>query len=189
MNDQSRPGWWPYIVAALMPVAGGVLFIVILVTGILSTGRNFSRVIVPGRGDIDLKDDGKYSIFHEHHSVIGDRVFSAEKGVPGLDVSLYSKETGLPVPLEKPVASHTYSTGAHSGVAVFKFHIVQPGTYTLVASYPEGVSGSETVLAVGKGFAGRIVMIVLGSQATIFGSLGLGVLIALFTFVRRSKRP
>ena len=39
-KNKFRPGWWPYIVAGLMPIAGGVLFIVILVAGILSTGRH-----------------------------------------------------------------------------------------------------------------------------------------------------
>jgi hypothetical protein len=68
-----------------------------------------------------------------------------------------------------------------------EFTIEKPGLYELSAWYPEGQEGPEVVLAIGRGFTGKLMRTVLGGLAILFGSLIVGVTIAVKTFLKRRK--
>ncbi len=193
MNEQAiRPGRWLYGLAAVIFLSGWGLFGVILWKSLSGIGERLQQVVVPGTAEVSLPKPGKYTIFHEYQSVVGSRIYSMAQDIPGLECSLQNKATGAPVELSRSVSSSSYSVGGRSGVSFMDFHIGQPGTYLLSAAYPEGVSGPETVLAVGQGVGLRIVAGVLGSLAAVFGCIGLAVAIAVYTGVKRykaSRRP
>jgi hypothetical protein len=186
MNGQEiRPSRWLYGLAALVFVSGWGLFAVFLWRNLSGIGEDFQRVIVPGKSDITLAKPGKYTVFHEYRSVIGTRVFSGERYVSGLECRLASKATGVEVPLSRSLASATYNFGGRSGVSMLDFRIDTPGVYEFWAGYEGTGEGPQVVLAVGQGFGLRIVTTVLGSLAIVFGCIGLAVLIAVYTAVKR----
>ena len=188
MNGQEiRPGRWLYGLAAVIIVAGWALFVVILWKSLSGLDEGLQQVVVPGTAQLNLAKPGSYTIFHEYESVVGNRIYSSSRGVPGLECTLRSKATGAPVELSGSHSNSTYSLPSRSGVSLLDFRIEHPGIYVLSASYPAGQEGGEVVLAVGQGFGLRIVTGILGSLAVVFGCIGLSVAIAVYTGVKRYK--
>ena len=185
--QEIRPGKWLYGLAAVIFVAGWALFAVILWKSLSGIGEGMQQVVVPGSAELTLAKPGSYTIFHEYESVVGSRIYSASRGVPGLECSLRSKATGASVEISPSHSNSTYSMARRSGVSVLDFRIDQPGIYILTAGYPSGQEGAETVLAVGQGIGLRIVGGILGSMAVVFGCIGLSVAIAVYTGVKRYR--
>jgi hypothetical protein len=168
-------------------VTGWALFVVILWSSIRGMGEGLKQVVVPGESELTLNKPGSYTIFHEYESVVGTRIYSSSRGVPGLECSLRSKATGAQVELLRSSSNTTYSMGGRSGTAYLTFHIEQPGVYVLSAQYPECREGDETVLAVGHGVGTRIVGGVLGSMAALGVCILLAVGIGVYTGVMRYR--
>ncbi len=187
VEQKIRPGRWLYVVAGVFFVAGWAFFVVILWTSISGIGEGLKQVVVPGEAELTLDKPGSYTIFHEYESVVGHRIYSSNRGVPGLECSLRSKATGAEIEVLRSSSNTTYSMGGRSGTAYLTFHIVQPGVYVLSAQYPEGREGDQTVLAVGHGVGTRIVGGVLGSMAVLFGCLLLSIGIGVYTGVQRYR--
>ena len=53
----------------ILGIASFVLFVLGHLFGI---GDSLTRIVVPGKGEVELRDAGKYIIFHEYESVVGD---------------------------------------------------------------------------------------------------------------------
>jgi hypothetical protein len=183
--QEIRPGRWLYGLAALIFVAGWALFVVILWKSLSGIGEGLHQVVVPGTVELNLAKPGSYTIFHEYESVVGNRIYSSSRGVPGLECTLRSKATGARVELSRSLSNSTYSMPSRSGVSLLDFRIEHPGIYVLSASYPEGQEGGEVVLAVGQGFGLRMVTGILGSLAVVFGCIGLSIALAAYTGVKR----
>ena len=56
------------------------------------------QVVVPDSSNITLSQPGKYTIFYEYRSVVGNRIYSTGEGIPG-PVNLISTDTGDEIPL------------------------------------------------------------------------------------------
>lgn len=160
------------------------------VSGLVNLTDSLTQVVAPGSADLALTETGDYTIFYEYQSVVDGRIYLTGEAVPGLDVSLISKESASQVQLSPPGASTSYSVGDRSGISVLGFSIDQPGVYELSASYPAGQTGPEVVLAVGPGI-GRDILASLGSLlgagALFCGSLILAVVIVAITLVKRRR--
>ncbi len=155
------------------------------------------QVVVPGSSDITLSQPGKYSVFYEYQSMVGNRIYSTGENIPGIQVNLVSKDTGDEIPLSGTSVNRTYTIGSRSGIGLFDFAIDQPGTYELSASYP-AVQGQqqeqspEIVLAVIHGSAveklfDSIMGTVAGALAIVFIPFVVGVAIIIITFIKRRK--
>jgi len=185
-----KPTAWFYVLGIAVFIIGGVLFGLF----IFSSLGNFAaespiQVVVPGGSDIMLSETGKYTIYYEYESVVGNRVFSTGGDIPGIGVTLVSKDTGLKIPLFRTSLSSTYSIGGRSGIGLFDFTIDKPGTYELSAFYPSGEQSSpkNIVLAVMHGFAGKLMGAILGGLAIFFGSAAIAIAIIVITFLKRRK--
>jgi hypothetical protein len=188
MNGQPiRPSRWWYGVALLVLLAGSALSIVFIVRNIVRMSSGLQRVVVPGEGEIALKARGRYEIYYEHHSAIGDRVFMTGEDFPGLECRLVPKGSIVKVPLAPTSGTTTYEWGGHAGKAILGFRIDRPGEYVLSASYPRGRAGPDIVLAVGQGSVGGTLLAIFGGLAGIFGSFIVAVVIVGVTLVKRSK--
>lgn len=188
MNDEEiRPSRFYYGLAGVVFVGGFVLFGVFLWRNLSGLEEGLQQVVVPGKADLNLATPGGYTIFHEHESVVGNRVYSTRESVSGLECALVRKGTGEPVKLSRSTVDSNYSVGGRSGTSLLDFRIDQPGIYELSANYAEGEEGPEVVLAVGQGFGLKIVTTVFGGLGIVFGSIGIAVAIALITLLRRSK--
>lgn len=188
-----RPGRRWYVIALAIFLIGSLLAGVLayrFVTGLLNLTDSLTQVVVPGTADLTLEDSGDYTIFYEYQSVVDGRVYITGAAVPGLDVSLVSKENGSPVTLSSPGTSTTYTVGDRAGVSILAFSIDRPGTYELSASYPPGRSGPDVVLAVGQG-VGRGILTSIGSffgaGAVFCGATILAGAIVLTTLIMRHR--
>jgi len=184
---EEGPGRWYYGLAAAVFVAGCVYFGVFLWQNISRIGENLTQVVVPGKSQLTLSKPGKYTIFYEHQSVVGNKVYSTGQELSGLECSLVSMDTGAEIALSPSAMNSTYSLGSRSGVSVFDFQIERPGAYELSAQYSEGREGPEVVLAIGQGFAEDIFKTVFGALGILFGSIGLAVAIIVITLIKRDK--
>jgi hypothetical protein len=91
---------------------------------------------VPSSSDITLKQPGKYTVFYEYQSMVGNRIYSTGEDISNIQVNLVSNDTGDEVPLSSASVNMTYTIGSRSGVGLFDFTIGQPASYELSASYP-----------------------------------------------------
>jgi len=186
-GQDTGPSRWYYGLAALVFVAGWVLFGLFLFKNLGGLSSKLQQVVVPGRAELNLGRPGAYTIYYEYESVVGARVYSTGRRLSGLECAVRSKATGENVPVSPTTVSSNYSLGGRSGIGAFDFKVDRPGAYELSASYPEGREGPEVVLAVGQGFVTGIVTTVFGGLAIVFGSMGAAVAIALITLLKRVR--
>ncbi len=176
-----------YGVAGIIFISGWIFFGIFLFKSLSAIPGTLQQVVVPGKTEITLANPGGYTIFHEHHSVIGSRVYSSVRDVSGLKCRLASKATGAEIPLSSVLGRETYNFSGRSGMAILSFRIDQPGVYDFWAGYEETGEGPQTVLAIGQGFGMAIIKTVFGGLAIVFGCIGLAVAIAVYTAVMRSR--
>lgn len=188
MNGEDiRPSRGYYGLAGLVLVAGGALFALLLFKNLSGLADKLKQVVVPGKSEITLTEPGEYTIFYEYQSVVGNRVYSTERNLSGLECALVSKDTRAKVALSRTSTNSTYTVGGRSGESIFDFRIERTGTYELSAWYPEGREGPEVVLAVGHDFTTKLLLTIFGGLGILFGSIALAVAIALVTFIKREK--
>jgi hypothetical protein len=187
IEDEIKPSRWYYGLAGLVFAAGWVLFALVLFKNLSGLADKLRQVVVPGNVELTLSKPGKYTIYYEYRSVVGTRIFSTQESLPGLQCRLVSRATGSSIPLSPVAVSSSYTVGGRSGVAVFDFTIDRAGAYELSTAYPVGREGPEVVLAIGQGFTRGILIAVFGGLATVFGSMGGAVAIAVITFLKRMR--
>lgn len=174
-----------YALAALVFVAGWVLFALFLFKNLSGLSSKLQQVVVPGKAELNLAQAGTYTIYYEYESVVGSKLYSTGRSLSGLECAVTAKATGANVPVSSTTVSSHYSLGSRSGFGVFDFTIDRPGIYVLSAQYAEGHEGPEVVLAVGQGFTTGILTTVFGGLAIVFGSMGLAVALAIYTALKR----
>lgn len=182
-----RPSRWYYLLSLLAVGLGLSLFFFIMYTGLSAIPDKLTQLEAPGLAEMTFQEPGQYTIFYEHKSVVGGRVYDTGENLSGLWCTVVSKETSAPVPLAQPSVSASYTVGNRAGTAVLEFNIERPGVYQVSADYPDRSDGQRVVLAVGQGVVGRITATVVGGLAAMFGSIGLAIAIAVVTFVKRRK--
>jgi hypothetical protein len=156
-----------------------------------------TQVVVPGSSNITLQQTGKYTIFYEYRSNVGNRIYSTGENIPGIIVNIVSRGTGDEIPLSSASTNSSYSIGSRSGIGLFDFDIDEPGIYELSASYPavqgqQKEPGQEIVLAVIHGSVierifGSIMGTVANAMAIVFVPFVVGVAIIIITFLKRRR--
>ncbi len=209
MSESSLgPSRWYYALAAFVVLAGIALFISTLMSGLGNLGNDLQQVVVPGSSDIMLSEVGEYTIFYENQTVVNGRIYSTDEDIPGLQIEVKNKTTGLEIATYQPRGSFSYSIRGRSGRSVLAFNIEQPGIYIISAAYPEGQDstaeltgptgparaakaarpvGPEVVLAVGHGITGNIISGVLYPLMIFFGSIAVAAVIAILTYLKRQE--
>jgi hypothetical protein len=182
-----KPSRWYYGLAILLFVVGLSLFGLFLFRNLIGLASSLVQLPVPGAYDLTFSDTGKYTIFYEYESVIGNRIYATRRDLSGLRCELQSKETGARVRLSGASMNTTYSLGSRAGVSVLDFNVKRPGSYEFSAGYPEGKEGPEIVLAIGYGFTKRIIRTVVGGLGIFFGTVGISAGVALITLFKRRK--
>jgi hypothetical protein len=186
-NQDIKPSRWYYGLAIVVFIIGESLFILFLLNSLRGLTDGLTQVVVPVKSEIMLPETGKYTIFYEYQSVLGDRLYFTGESLSGLHCTLTSKVTGYRIALSRPLARSTYSFGGRKGVSVLEFNIDQPGTYEFSASYPKGQEGPEVVLAMGRGFMRKLIGTIFGGLAIFFGSGAIAIAIIVATLLKRQK--
>jgi hypothetical protein len=192
-----KPSRWFYVIGIIVSIAGPAISSMFLFSTVFSTISSLTeevssiQVVVPGRNEIRLLETGKYTIFYEHQSVVGNSVYSTSEDIPGIQVTLISKDLGSEIPLSRSSTSFSYTIGGRSGVSLFDFTIDSPGTYEIAASYPSSsIQGPHIVLAIlhssslDKMF-GDITGIALSGFAMVFVPFAAGAAIMVITYLKR----
>jgi hypothetical protein len=177
-------GW--YVVAAVIffgAVAGAVS---ILMSGIGGIGTALVQVVVPGSADLELKEAGSYTIFHEHTSQVGGRIFTPVD-ISGLRVTIRAVADNRQVDVRSPSGRQTYDIGGRSGRSVLAFDIDKPGTYRLTAAYDDGRQQPQAVLAVSGTFVGDLLMTIFMALGVAFAGLVGALVIAIVVLIRRRR--
>jgi hypothetical protein len=165
-----------YVLAVLLAVAGIVAGVALIVSGIRSyidKVEGFERVAVPGSADVSL-DDGGYSIYFERPGL------DTEDAMPSMSVTV-TDPGGSTVARDRYATDVSYSVSGHDGRGAFTFHADEPGNYRVRAD------GAEGEVAVGRGIGARFAGAVVAGIGTLLLAPVLGAILALVTFLRRSK--
>jgi hypothetical protein len=162
---------WYYLFAAAVYAAGMAGTVLLLFCGISSHIGGLTQMVVPGQHELILSETGRYMVFHEYRSVVGNTSYSmAPGGLSGLQCTLSSKATGeqIPLSLSRSTMKARYSMGSRAGVLLLDFRVISPGTYVFSAQYPAGQEGASGVLSVGHGYVKQVLVIILGCLAIMY---------------------
>lgn len=165
-----------YVLAVLLAIIGIAAGIALIVSGIrtyIDNVEGFERVEVPGSEPITLDDDGGYSIYFEDPS--------GAYQVVRPTVTVRAADGGDAVPLAAYESDVSYDVSGHEGRGIYTFSVDESGTYTVTGDGPRGT------LAVGRGIGARFAGAVVAGVATLLLAPVLGAVLALVTFLRRSK--
>jgi hypothetical protein len=180
---QSRAG---YFLAPIPLIAGLALAGWLVWTGIAAVQNALTRLVVPGSTVLALDEPGTYTIYHEADSVVDGKLYSAPN-IAGLSTSVTAEANGQQIAVGEPSFSSSYSIGGHSGKSMLTFTIATPGRYRLSAAYPGGQTGPQTVLAVSRGFLGRLLGAIFGAIGAAFAGFTAALVLVLMTYFRRRK--
>lgn len=181
------PSRWYYGLAVLVAIIGTVFFAVFLFKSLSGLADGLIQVVVPGESDIVLTGPGNYTVFYEHQSVVGNKIYSTGEHLSGLQCFLIEKSTGSEIALPPASVGSSYSIGGRSGKSVLEFNIDKPGSYEFSAWYPEGQKGPEVVLAIGHNFTFKLMGTIFGGIAIFLSSVVIAVAITIITFLKRRK--
>jgi hypothetical protein len=180
---QSKVGYWlaPIPLILGLALAGWLAW-----TEVAALQNALVRFVVPGTSVLNLDAPGTYTIYHEADSVVDGKLYSAPN-IAGLSVNVTAEASGQQMAVVVPGFSSSYSVGGHSGKSVLAFDIATPGRYRLAAAYSGGQSGPQTVLAVSRGFFGRLIGAIFGAIAAVFAGFIAALVLVLTTYFRRRR--
>ena len=165
-----------YVAAVLLALLGIVAGIALIVSGVrtyIDKVEGFERFPAPGSEEIAL-DDGGYSIYFERPGLDDDDPF------PPISVAVTDPE-GEPVELERYDTDVSYSVSGHDGRGAWTFDADDEGTFQVQAD------GSGGEVAVGRGIGARFAGAVVAGVGTLLLAPVLAAVVALVTFLRRSR--
>jgi hypothetical protein len=181
-GGQVRPPLWWFAVAGGLALAGIAGAVVLWVTGVMRlTDKvdDFTRISVPGSGQVTIDDPGGYSIYHEYFGAGSDDFGRDFQSTPGVTVT---DPSGAEVPLREYSTTVTYDFGGHEGEGIFTFEAEQAGAYQVTTT-----GDSTSTIAVGPGIGRGLVSSIVGGF--VVGAIGViaGIVVAIVTGVRRSR--
>jgi len=175
-------------VIAVIALAGGVgAAAVILVQQLRGLADGLQQIVVPGDHEIALSQAGAHTIFYEQRAIVGGRYFASDRQLHGLSLRLLSTPAGEEIAIGPSSARTRYAVADREGSSIATFTIPRPGTYRLMAWYPETGSDTTAVLAIGQGVERRLASAIFGSLAAGIAGVVACAAIAIATFVRRRR--
>lgn len=166
-----------YVLAVLVAVAGIVAGVALVVSGIRSyidKVEGFERLPVPGSEEVRLDEEGGYSVYFERPGL------EDEDALPAISVSVTAPD-GSTLDLDPYDTDVSYAVSGHDGRGLFTFRAPEAGAYEVRA---DGFGGE---LAVGRGIGARFAGAVVAGVATLLLAPLLAGVVALVTFLRRSR--
>jgi len=172
-----------YVIGIAVLIVGLVIFAILSRTPGEAVPPEI-RIVVPGSKDLYLPEAGKYTIFYEYSSMIGDKTYSTGEQLSPMLVGLQSRQYYKIFELSSPSRRMRYKSGGLAGVSLFEFEIESSGNYFLFAEYEGDVSGPDVVFAIGKV---RTLGATPAGLGALFGAVIIGGFIIIRTFSRRRK--
>lgn len=174
------PSRWRYLLGLLFALGGVFGFVVLLV----NTVSPDLRIVMPRSHQIEM-GKGNYTLFYEYRSEINGQVYSSEIEVPGIRVAVISPD-GAGVELAQLTMNENYKIGGRLGYSVLEFQVEKDGIYTIVGGFPDGTTGTDIVMAIGKKDPGSVLFATL---SLLGGLIVASVLVIGTLMTRRPTRP
>jgi hypothetical protein len=174
-----------YVVAAAVALAGWGGMGLFLMTRLKDSPDRMMRFLAPGDAVLRLSKTGTYTIFHEYRSNLDGRTYDSPT-VSGLDIKVTAQPGGELVTLKAGMNSN-YDIGNHAGRSLFDFEVSQPGSFHVVAAYPDGRKAPQAVISIDQGFVGDLLITIFASIAMVFIAMGLAVAIIVTVAVKRNR--
>ncbi|HUT29446.1 MAG TPA: hypothetical protein VMX13_06620 [Sedimentisphaerales bacterium] len=187
-NHKIRPSRWWYGLAAAIDIAVFASFLIFFFAMFLGLRSGIQRVTVPGTHRVRIVAAGNYTVLHEYETVVNGKPYSvASDAARDLECSLQTLDGLQRIPVTPTPPYSKYKFGKREGVSVFRFTIGRPGTYVLMAHYPEGAQTPRIVLAIRR----RVLETLLVPAALFVSIASVAVLVAAgvfwVTFFKRRK--
>lgn len=176
-------GW--YAVAGVIFVAGICLFGYLTYQSIIHLTRGLTQMVIPGDKILTFDKPGTYTIYNEYHSVVGNKYYSNDQNISGIECEVLSKNSGTKIQVYPATVHETYNINNRDGVSLFNFKITQPGDYIVYGRYSNNQTGPDIVLTVGNMPIVKMVFTLFGAIATLFGTLILSIGIFIIVLVLR----
>lgn len=186
-------GGRPIQVGSILMAIGLVLVVIgaaLANNNAYSKVNGFQRVAVSdGTGTVTFDKAGGYVAYYESSAVTN----STSQKVPEIPVRLTNQATGQQQVLTTPYGNRSdgkikflhYDHGGHKGLAMWQFHIDQPGTYKVELQH-NPLAASDATVAFGKSIAQGVV---LGGVFVVVGVLLLiaGLITLIVGLVKRRR--
>jgi hypothetical protein len=185
-RDNVSPNIWYYGLAVLIIFIGFAAFAGSIYAGITDAESSLLQITAPGGANLFLSEPGEYIIFYENNSFMNGKFYSTSEQIPGMEILVREKATGLDLATYPAKSSFTYSLGSRSGRSIMAFEAPRAGIYQINASY-SGSAGPKVVLAIGKGMVEGIFSSIMISMAALLGSIAIAAVITFVTYSRRKK--
>ncbi len=173
-------GW--YVLGTVFILIGLVPGTISMIWGIMGLTDNlqqgFQRVVVPGTGELQLRESGEYTVFHEYKSQMdGEKINSQCANLSEYKFHLHPKDRPeQKIHLETASGNRTYDFFSRKGISTYSFQIREPGTYIFVGRRKKNGDDDceRAVLAIGQG-------VVMGFILNMFKAVGGGCFLLFFT--------
>ncbi len=175
------PRWWHYLIGALIIIigfAGGIL------SCVSSLRDNIPEIqcVVPGTHEIELDENGTFTIFYEYDSVVDGKTYLTDEYLTGIQVTIKTLDKSNNVPTSTPSGTFSYGWGNRSGTSILQFTVDEPGTYILDGTSGSRYSSPDIVLAVGKI---PILKPAMKTASFILAGLAIGLFLISRAFIER----
>ncbi len=185
-SNNIRPSIWYYGLAVLIIIIGFAVFAGSIYSGISDAESGLLQIVAPASADLNLSEPGEYIIFYENNSYINGKFYRTGEQIPGLEIRVREKATGLDLATYPAKGSFAYSMDSRSGRSIMAFTAPRAGIYQVNTSY-SGSAGPEVVLAIGKGIVEGMFSSIILSLAALFGSIAIAAAISFVTYSGRKK--
>lgn len=180
-----------YILSVLLIVGGVAASAVFIFQSYSKMGKEMQQVEMPGTATLEFDDSGKYTFYHEFHSVVdGEKIYTEDIDPDEYRFSLKNQDTGDEAVLLKLDGKQSYSFRDREGRTIFEAEIKEPGTYILDAektgSASEG-NGDRFVVTVDRGFLVQRITSILGGQAIMLIPAFLALIIFIYAYTRKEE--
>ena len=180
--------FWYFILAGLVLAAGVGAFVYTLYTGLVGLDEALIRVEAPGTSLVDLKHEGRYTIFLETPGEVDGSFASPYGFINGLSIALETGD-GQAIPVGPAKGSSTYTINGRHGVSLMQFEVDEPGPHRFSATFVGGIPGHPLVLTLMQGFMGRLIRLILTGFAVLGGGIVLAALVLVLAFTTGRKAP
>jgi hypothetical protein len=110
-----KPSRWFYVIGIIILVGGPIISSIFLFSVVFSN----TSTINTGSSNITLSQTGKYTVFYEYQSMVGNRIYSTGKDIPSIQVNLVSKDTWVEILLSATFINSIYTLRS---ICYFKWH-------------------------------------------------------------------
>lgn len=180
-----------YIASVLLLVVGVVGAGIFIFKSYSMLGEEMQKFEMPGTAEVEFKDPGKYTFYHEFRTVVdGQSVNTDDLPIEDYRFSLTNSETGEESLLIRLDGEQKYSFRDREGRTLFEAEIEEPGTYVLTGENETGQAGGTVgsfIVTLDRGFLVQRLTSILGGQIIMLIPAILALIIFVYAYSRKEE--